>query len=1088
MDTVSSAGLALTGRVGGAQYAEYVQICASCGEELSDHFRFCGFCGSPLAGAALFKETRKTVTVLFCDLKGSTNLGEVLDEESLREVVSNYFERMSVVLEDHGGSVERFIGDAVMAVFGLRTAHEDDALRAVRAAYEMQATLADFNSELARGWGITLTNRTGVNTGDVVAGEPVRGQQLVVGDAVNVAARLEQAAGDDEVLIGGLTYRLVRDAVEVEPAQPLDLKGKSEPVPAYRLLSLKREQRGTRRRSVPIVGREAELDHLRRELEAATTERRVRMVTVLGEPGVGKSTLTDALAAAVEDDALVVSGRCLPYGRGITFWPLLEVVQDAAGITESDGTEEAGVKLAAVAGEERPVVERLASALGMSSDQFSVEETFWAARKLLERMATQRPLVVAFEDIHWAELTFLDLIEHLVGSGEAPILLVCLARRELLELRQSWGGQARASFLALEPLSDDDIGRVMEGLLGSAELAGHVRSRIVETAGGNPLYVEQMLSMMIDDGALRQEDGRWRPAVDLDQLDVPPSIQALLTARLDRLKHEERNVIEPASVIGVTFPNDAVQDLVDPDLRGQVGVHLSSLSARQLIHPEATTVAGEGYRFDHILIRDAAYGRLLKRERAILHERFVDWGERASRERQRESEFEEIIGYHLEQAYHYLSELGPVDAHGQKIGARAAARLSSAGRRAFTRGDMPAASNLLRRAAALLTKHDVERLELLPDLGEALMETGEFAPAQVFLDEAVAAASATDHAALRARGAVARLLVGVHSADPERWSSQLKAELEEAIEVLDDAQDHTGLAAAYRLQSMSLSIAGNVLDATRVAERAMEHAATAGDERRRRLASCQYAQLATYGPTPVSEAIPQCEQILEQGKGDKRTEGLLMHVLSRLYAMRGEFDRARSLYTTSRLTLEETGRTVAANATSIDSCAVEMLAGNPAAAERELRRDYAALEEMGEKLLLSTISAEIARAAYEQGDHDEAERLTYTAQELAAEDDIEAEALWRSVRAKVLARRQEVDDARALAGEAVDLLHGTGSLVSEADAVADLGEVLRLSGQPAEARDTFERAAGLYECKGDDVSVARVRSSISALSEYGAPA
>src|SRR4051794_33363969 len=228
-------------RSGVGQYAGWMQICASCGEELSDHFRFCGFCGSPLAGAALFKETRKTVTVLFCDLKGSTNLGEMLDEESLREVVSTYFERMSVVLEDHGGSVERFIGDAVMAVFGLRTAHEDDALRAVRAAHEMQATLADFNSELARGWGITLTNRTGVNTGDVVAGDPVRGQQLVVGDAVNVAARLEQAAGDDEVLIGDRTYRLVRDAVEVEPAQPLDLKGKSEPVPAYRLLSLRRE-------------------------------------------------------------------------------------------------------------------------------------------------------------------------------------------------------------------------------------------------------------------------------------------------------------------------------------------------------------------------------------------------------------------------------------------------------------------------------------------------------------------------------------------------------------------------------------------------------------------------------------------------------------------------------------------------------------------------------------------------------------------------------------------------------------------------------------------------------------------------------
>ena len=1064
-----------------------MQICASCGEELSDQFRFCGFCGSPLASAVLLKETRKTVTVLFCDLKGSTNLGEVLDEESLREVVSNYFERMSAVLEEHGGTVEKFIGDAVMAVFGLRTAHEDDALRAVRAAHEMAATLADFNSELARGWGITLTNRTGVNTGDVVAGEPVRGQRLVIGDAVNVAARLEQAAGANEVLIGGLTYRLVRDAVEVEAAQPLELKGKSEPVLAYRLLSVKKTERGMRRRSGPMVGREAELGHLRRELESATAERQVRMVTVLGEPGVGKSTLTSALAAAVGDEALVVTGRCLPYGRGITFWPLLEVVQAAAGITESDDPAEARTKLQAVADDDR-VVERVASALGMSGEQFAVEETFWAARKLLERMAARRPLVVAFEDIHWAELTFLDLIEHLVGSGEAPILLICLARRELLDLREDWGGQPRASSLSLEPLSDDDIGRVVESVLGGAEVPTHVRSRIIETAGGNPLYVEQMLSMMIDDGALKQEDGRWYPAVDLDRLHVPPSIQALLATRLDHLKHEERSVIEPASVIGVTFPEEAVEELVEPDLRPQAAVRLSSLSARQLIHPEATTVVGEGYRFDHILIRDAAYGRLLKRERATLHERFVDWGERISRERGRESEFEEIIGYHLEQAYHYLSELGPLDARGQEIGVRAAARLSSAGRRALARGDMPAASNLLRRAAALLPKHDVERLNLLPDLGEALMEIGEFAPAEVFLDEAMAAASATGQTAIEARALVARIFVGMHSADPDRWSGQVVPQLKEAIEPLEEVGDHTGLAAAYRLLSLSLSAAGNLAEASDMATKAMDHAAMSGDERRRRLAACHYAQLATYGPTPVTEAIQRCEDIMGQGKGDKRTEGLVTLLLGRLYAMQGEFEQARSLCTRATLTLEETGRTVVAATTSLDSSAVEMLAGDPAAAERELRRDYATLQEMGEKLILSTIAAEIARATYAQGDYGEAERFTHIAEELAAEDDIHSEALWRSVRGKVLARRNEAEEARTLADEAVGLLRGTGELVAEGDAVFDLGEVLRLSGLAAEASDAFGRAIGIYERKGDRVSAAKVSSVIRALSEDHAAA
>src|SRR5829696_8523966 len=408
-------------------YAVRVQICSFCGGELPKRFRFCGFCGSPLETGTFVKEARKTVTVVFCDLKGSTNLGEALDSESLRELMSRYFERMSAILESHGGTVEKFIGDAIMAVFGLREVHEDDALRAVRAAAEMKLALSDLSGELARRWGVTLENRIGINTGEVVAGEPVRGQRLVTGDAVNVAARLEQAAPPNEVLIGPLTHQLVRDDVEVEPVEPLELKGKSERVPAYRLVSLARTEGPVRKRERPIVGRDAELAHLLGAHREAAAGGLVRMVTVLGQPGVGKSTLMAELREAVGEDATFISGRCLPYGRGITFWPLLEIVQEAADISEADSPDEARAKLAELVGDDDEVAERVASVLAMSKAEFPLDETFWGARKLLERMAARKPLVVVFEDIHWAELTFLDLIEHVLGSGDGPMLLVCLA-------------------------------------------------------------------------------------------------------------------------------------------------------------------------------------------------------------------------------------------------------------------------------------------------------------------------------------------------------------------------------------------------------------------------------------------------------------------------------------------------------------------------------------------------------------------------------------------------------------------------------------------------------------------------------------
>jgi class 3 adenylate cyclase len=423
-----------------------MKVCAACGVENPDIARFCLACGTQLAEARPPQETRKVVTIVFSDLKGSTSLGEALDSEALREVMTRYFDAMRGELERHGGVIEKFIGDAVMAVFGLPRLHEDDALRAVRAAAGMQAALEALNHELQLVYGVQLANRTGVNTGEVVAGDPTSGQRLVTGDAVNVAARLEQAAGEREVLLGELTYRLVRDDVEVEEVEPLELKGKSEPVPAYRLVGVRQSSDASTRRTAPLVGREHELGVLETALDDAVSSSSCRLVTVVGDAGVGKSRLTSEFLAASRKRALTVSGRCLPYGDGITFWPVAEAVKSLAGIVNEDSATEVRSKLAALAdpaGE--GVTARLASALGASVEPFPVEELFWSVRRLLSHLAAERPVIFVVEDIHWAEPTMLALVEHLVQACTAPVLVLCPTRPELLEESPEWSTGARSS-------------------------------------------------------------------------------------------------------------------------------------------------------------------------------------------------------------------------------------------------------------------------------------------------------------------------------------------------------------------------------------------------------------------------------------------------------------------------------------------------------------------------------------------------------------------------------------------------------------------------------------------------------------------
>jgi tetratricopeptide (TPR) repeat protein len=929
--------------------------------------------------------------------------------------------------------------------------------------------------------------RTGVDTGEVIAGDPAAGQRLVTGDPVNVAARLEQAAPAMQVLLGERTYRLIRHRADVAELPPLRLRGKSGQVRAYRLLAVhKTERRVLDARGTEIVGRAVEAARLVQEFQVVLSTRCCALVTLLGEAGVGKSRLVEEFTRLVGDEAQVLRGRCLAYGRGITFWPLVEIVRQAAGIDDDDLPATARTKLGALFAEDAAAgaADRVASAIGLSDGQYPVEEVYWGTRKLLEGLARRRPLVVVFEDIHWAEAALLDLLGRVAGTAaDSPLLLVCVARPELSERHQSWLERPDAQVLSLEPLPADQTALIVDNLLGGAGLDAEARTSIVTAAGGNPLFAEQLLSMLIDEGYLRRQNGSWARTGDVRTLSVPPTIDALLSARLDLLAREERAVLEPASVVGGVFQLSAVGALVDDPIRERVPTHLRTLEGKQLIEPERNPPAQEDlwFRFHHILIRDAAYHGLLKRRRAALHERFADWLDAASGERDRGVEYEEIVGYHLEQAHRCLSELGPLGDHGRELAARAAGRLGSAGRRAFARADMSAAANLLRRAVLLLPAEDPTRLALLPPLAEALMEIGEFPWAMLFLDEATGPAAADPR--LQADLVLTRLLVRHHVEDNlEQWREEVAREAQRLIPVLQEQQADAELAKAWRLLGFVHGSACRYGDAAAAVKEAAEHARRANDRRLEARNISAYTFAALQGPTPAAEAIEHCERLVTEGVSDRQAEALVLCSLAQLRAMRGDFEPARRLVRAARTLLDDLGIIVLAASTAMDCARIELLAGDLPTAEQELRRAQETLSTLGEKYLLPMLAALLAQVVYTQGRVDEAEEITRRAEELSDLDDVEPQALWRSVRAKVLAGRDLAEDAERLAREAVRLIRTTDAPGMQADALLDLAEVLRRSDRSDEALAVAAEARELYEIKGNTAAAARATELISALS------
>jgi tetratricopeptide (TPR) repeat protein len=919
---------------------------------------------------------------------------------------------MKAIVELHGGSVEKFIGDAVMAVFGVPAVHEDDALRAVRAALDMRAALPELGVQA----------RIGVATGEVVVGTTER---LATGDVVNLAARLQQAAAPGEVLIALPTERLVRDVVSAQPLEPLEVRGKKSAVEAYRLEGVIGQP--TRRDGGRMIGRERQLRMLQEAFEYARDERACYLFTVLGPAGVGKSRLVSEFLLAVDAPA-VVRGRCLSYGEGITYWPVVEVLR-SLGLEPDDPRAAAAVR----------------ELLGGSDGEASAAEINLAVRRTLEQAAQDRPLVVVWDDLHWAEPALLDLVENVADwSRGASILVICMARPDLLDRRPGWaGGKLNATTVLLESLSPEETDRLIDSL---GAPTGELRDRIRTAADGNPLFVEEMLALMEE-------------TVGGD-VTVPPTIQALLAARLDQLELSERVVLERGAIEGQVFHRGAVEALSADEQ--QVGERLLGLVRKELVREDTSQLPGdEAFRFRHLLIRDAAYDALPKTLRAELHLRFAEWLQVHG---QGLSELDEILGYHLEQAHRYAEEVGALGSEAASLGERAGARLADAGRRASEREDLSAAVSLLTRASRLLPKNSERRAEVLIDLGYALIGNGRF-------DEARAAFRSVEapEDAWAARSRVGLLAAHNNLAAGE---AGMLEQLEREIPILEQAGDDAGLAEAWEFVATVRSWMGHTADAAAAYERAARHAHASGHRRlERRIVGIRAVQEA-WGHLPSDQGIEVCARLLGDAEGTS-TEPYLLCALGYHRACQEQFDQARQDVRRGRRLLREFGHLLLATSSAQIEAHVELAAGDAAAAEAAARQAYEMLGEMHEEGFRSTVGCFLARALLELERWDEAEVIAIQAGQLGADDDFVTQSESRQIRALLNMRRGRLKHAEQLAREAVAIADPTDYWSVRGEAMATLAQVLDAAGRREEGRDAMTQALAFFARKADRAAAER---------------
>ena len=868
-------------------------VCPTCGAENPERARFCLDCGTRLLALLVAAApSRRTVTVLFCDVVDSTALGESLDPEALRSVMATYFAAMQAAIERHSGTVEKFIGDAIMAVFGLPTVHEDDALRAVRAALEIRQALAALNARLAAERGLTIAMRTGVHSGEVAAGDARGGQLLVTGDAVNTAARLEQAAAPGEILIAQSTWRLVRNVVAVEEVPSIAAKGKAQPIPAFRLTGLRpRVGPWTAGPVTHLVGRESELRRLRAAKARVQRTGRPVMVTVVGPAGVGKTRLLAAFLSSGRPGRPILLGRCLPYGEGITYWPIREIFFDAAGIRDTDSAQEAASRLGRLLSGARDagtVAARIASAVGLSDAPAGQAEIFWAVGRALEHVSSSGPRVLVIEDLQWAEPTLLQLIEYLVREGgDLPVLLVCLTRPELFDREPARAVRTPIGIrIDLEGLDPSGADELIDATAGGPSLPAALRTRIIEAADGNPLFITEIVGLVVERG----DDER--AGAQSDRVAIPPTIQALMAARVDGLPDDERSLTRRASVQGQVFEEVALVAMTPTEARPVISSSLAGLLRRELISPsESTLSVAEAYRFRHILLHDAAYESLTKADRAELHERFAGWLEGAAGERL--SEFEEILGFHLAQAHRYVLDLRLDDRRARDLGDRAAERYLHAARRARERGDGLAAARLAARSMALPVRDERSRAAVTLEMGLIDNDLGHLTDAQGHADEALAGALHAGDRALASRARRLRLEVafeaGAMPSDDPGWDRELAAILADAEASADPASIGW---AWYTIGQHDWNV-GREDESEIATRRALEYAHKGGDIRLSFDAEADLLTAAVSGPTPASVVVEMARDLMERTGSYPTIRAEAQHRLAVMQAQLELADNAR---------------------------------------------------------------------------------------------------------------------------------------------------------------------------------------------------
>ena len=951
-------------------------------------------------------EARKVVTVVFCDADGPT------DPEALRRLLERALEPMTAAVSRHGGTVEKTAAGGLMALFGVPKVHEDDALRALRAATEIRDLLPSQG----------LQARIGVQSGEVITG----GDGPVTGVAVALAKRLEEAAAPGEVLIGELTLALTARAANVEPAEPLQLRSNTQPLPTFRLVGVHDVPEPAHR--MRFVGREPELALIRTAWERSQEGECCELVTIIGDAGVGKSRLTAEALAPL--DTRILRGRCLPYGDGITYWPVIEVLNQL----NLEPPQEASAPIRAL--------------LGQTHTDTSAGEIAWAFRKTLEHAAAEQPLIVVFDDIHSGEETFLDLVEHvaLLSSG-AAILLVCIARPELLERRPAWPGTHR-----LEPLTDTNIDELIP-----ARVPSRLREKIARAAGGNPLFIEEMVAIAGD------ADG---------ELAVPPTLQAVLAARLDQLDPGERAVLTYGAVEGETFHHGAVQALA-PD--GQdVAARLTGLVRKGLIRPGRADLPGEdGYRFRHILIRDAAYDALPKATRAQWHERYANWLDQHGADLVQR---EELVGYHLEQSFRWRTELGNTDDETNALGERAAVHLAAAGRRAADRGDYPAAANLLQRALELGIADERERVRVQLELADLFAEIVQPERVRTLVRDALDAANRIGD-----RGLAAHARLHDMSSYPfPGWTYDEEAPTtpEEDIAIFAALGDDRGLAKARVRLAHTLNKSGRMAAACAELERALDSADAARQPFLRSQITVLLLQMLCDGPAPVAEVMGRCEELRRSSVGQPLLEAAIEGALFMICAMAAREDEARSYDRRSSEMLDEFSYQMLAPIRR-KRAEAHLLLGDADRAEQHLLALWRDFGETGGISRATMQGAHIlALLCCDQGRWEEAENwLARGSEDPPAPPGSFIGITRPAVMARLAAQHGELEEALELARRAVEAGEHADRLNAAATAWLALAEVRRARGETAEADAAVAAALQVYERKGNVAAAARVRAS-----------